>query len=81
MHPPRDQLPSDRLDRLKELGFEWEPLQERQWNEKYDRLLAFKRVHGHCNVPYMYSEDPQLSGWVSGPALPATARQDAHPAQ
>jgi hypothetical protein len=37
---------------------------DRQWMERYERLLAFQQEQGHCNVPNMYPPDPQLAKWV-----------------
>ena len=34
------------------------------WNERYNELVEFKRVHGHCNVPSVYDENPALTQWV-----------------
>ncbi|KAL9189369.1 hypothetical protein ACHAXT_009044 [Thalassiosira profunda] len=31
----------------------------------YDRLLRYRQVHGHCNVPQKYAEDGQLGSWVA----------------
>ena len=31
----------------------------------YDRLLRYRQVHGHCNVPQKYGEDGQLGSWVA----------------
>jgi hypothetical protein len=40
---------------------------EKQWNEKFEKLLAFKQAHGHCNVSTVTSDPEQktLAGWVS----------------
>ncbi|GAX29448.1 hypothetical protein FisN_16Hh111 [Fistulifera solaris] len=37
---------------------------DRQWMERYERLLAFQNQQGHCNVPNTYPPDPQLAKWV-----------------
>ena len=34
-----------------------------KWEDSFQRLLAFKKVHGHCLVPNRYREDPQLGSW------------------
>lgn len=36
----------------------------RKWNEHYGQLKRYKAEHGDCNVPYKYSGNPGLSGWV-----------------
>jgi hypothetical protein len=35
-----------------------------RWEQRLADLSAFKAVHGHCNVPANYSEDPSLAVWV-----------------
>jgi len=34
------------------------------WDAKLEELEAFKKKHGHCNVPYRYIENRQLGNWV-----------------
>ena len=34
------------------------------WNERYNELVQYKRVHGNCNVPSGYRLNPALSQWV-----------------
>ena len=34
------------------------------WEEKLVRLEAYKAVHGDCNVPLRWAEDPRLGKWV-----------------
>ena len=34
------------------------------WQPLLDKLLTFKQVYGHCNVPHPWEEDPLLSQWV-----------------
>jgi hypothetical protein len=34
------------------------------WSDKFDDLCAFRRLHGHCHVPYHYSENILLAKWV-----------------
>eukprot|EP00978_Attheya_sp_CCMP212_P032494 scaffold127297_cov69-Attheya_sp.AAC.1 len=36
----------------------------RQWEQMYEKLLAFKEKYGHCNVPATYEKDQSLAKWV-----------------
>jgi hypothetical protein len=62
----------DRRELLDNLGFVWkmrnedikDGLNERHWNDKLERLVEFKRIHGHCCVPIHYMKDLRLAGWV-----------------
>ena len=35
-----------------------------QWSERFEELVEFKNVHGHCLVPHSHPSNPQLSKWV-----------------
>mmetsp|Transcript_4423 Transcript_4423/g.8522 ORF Transcript_4423/g.8522 Transcript_4423/m.8522 type:complete len:510 (+) Transcript_4423:112-1641(+) len=37
---------------------------DKSWNERYEQLQEFYRVHGHSDVPYSYS-DKTLTRWVT----------------
>jgi hypothetical protein len=50
-------------EQLEELGFQWEPTLDKQWNDKFDKLVAYKKEYGDCNVPSTFSVCP--------PCLPA----------
>ena len=39
--------------------------QERRWNEMCSQLQEYKKIHGHCNVPTKWPENPKLGRWVS----------------
>ena len=39
-------------------------LQEK-WDEMFERLVEYKKIHGNCLVPNRYSDDPALGAWVS----------------
>ena len=58
-------LDQDRIDVLNSLGFVWDirsyDLEER-WNRRFEELVAYKKAHGHCNVPQ--SKSDELSRWV-----------------
>jgi hypothetical protein len=56
-----------RLDRkvlLDELGFVWSVDYSARWNKQYEKLVEFKRKHGHCLVPQKYKEDASLATWI-----------------
>jgi hypothetical protein len=60
----RGSLTQKRINRLNEIGFDWEPFHAR-WESMFVALLQYKAMHGDCNVPRGYPRDPALSTWVS----------------
>jgi len=62
----RGLLPEERVKLLEEIGFNWRADRERQsWNVRYEDLMEFKELHGHCDVPLRYSVNPSLGVWVA----------------
>jgi hypothetical protein len=59
----REQLAPDRVRRLEEIGFEWDPVGTR-WEEMFQRLVEFKKENGHTNVPQRSPEYAELATWV-----------------
>ena len=59
----RGQLPIELIERLNELGFDWEPIATR-WNEMLQQLVRFKEEHGHTLVPQGQPQFKELSTWV-----------------
>ena len=60
-------LTKDRIKRLEEIGFEWRVRQQYQsssWEEMFDALRGYKKVHGDCNVPSTWPENKPLGWWV-----------------
>jgi len=57
-------LSEERINRLDAVGFEWNVLNT-NWNKFFSALLKFKEKNGHCKVPRVWLEDPELSSWVS----------------
>ncbi len=55
---------ADRIARLDELGFVWEP-HEATWEEMFARLRAFGLREAHARVPYAYSADSALASWCA----------------
>ena len=52
------------MQRLNALGFVWNTL-DAAWDERFEELTAYKEVHGDCNVPRAWPENPQLGYWVA----------------
>lgn len=59
----RGQLAPDRVRRLDEIGFEWDPIGTR-WEEMFQRLVEFKKEHGHTNVLQRSPKYAELATWV-----------------
>jgi hypothetical protein len=59
----KGKLSQDRILRLEAIGFVWSR-QELAWDEMYQRLVNYKRIHGDCDVLQEWREDPQLGSWV-----------------
>eukprot|EP00978_Attheya_sp_CCMP212_P015067 scaffold38725_cov52-Attheya_sp.AAC.1 len=55
----KEQL-NGRIVKLNSIGFVWEA-REKQWNDMFLQLVAFKKANGHTNVPTRESE---LGEWV-----------------
>ena len=58
-------LAPDQIQRLKSLGFIWDPIAE-QWEKTFAALHKFHKREGHCLVARGHEEDRlKLSVWVS----------------
>jgi superfamily II DNA or RNA helicase len=57
-------LPSEYASRLEQLGFEWNPTQS-TWEQMFAALSAYKAVHGNCDVPDPYPDNPRLGRWCA----------------
>lgn len=63
----RDRVTRDQKESLDQLGFDWETRGEkfeRQWDDMFGRLVAYRREHLDCCVPCPYKEDERLGNWV-----------------
>jgi superfamily II DNA or RNA helicase len=56
-------LNKDRLERLEQLGFVWDPISA-FWDKMFAALIDYKRKHRHCNVPTKWKENRRLASWV-----------------
>jgi superfamily II DNA or RNA helicase len=61
----RAKLTPERLRRLDDLGFIWDPLSE-QWEQGFASLVSFHKREGHCRVTINQKENGyKLGRWVS----------------
>ena len=56
----KETLKTDRIDRLDQLGFVWNPF-EKQWENSLDELIRFKEENGHFQVPKSYTTGSGIS--------------------
>ncbi|MBF0183439.1 MAG: helicase associated domain-containing protein [Magnetococcales bacterium] len=66
-----ERLPADRLQRLQEVGFVWDP-EELAWQQQWSALLAFHARQQHCHVP---ESEGALAEWVRQQRKAAQAGQ------
>lgn len=59
----RSTLSDERVRLLNQIGFIWNS-HDVVWEERWQELLMFKHLHGHCIVPSNYDKNPQLAIWV-----------------
>jgi hypothetical protein len=59
----RSTLSDERVRLLNKIGFIWNS-HDAVWEERWNELLQYKRLHGHCVVPSNYEKNPQLAVWV-----------------
>jgi hypothetical protein len=52
-----------RIRELESLGFEWD-CYDTAWKNRLSELADYRKIHGHCNVPYNYRENNKLANWV-----------------
>ena len=58
----KDKLDDDKIKRLDEFGFSWDP-QEEFWEQRFQELAAYKEKHGDCLVRGNW-KNKQLATWV-----------------
>ncbi|WP_146447634.1 helicase associated domain-containing protein [Bythopirellula polymerisocia] len=60
----KDNLSKGRISRLNSLGFAWDS-HEAAWEEMFQALKKYKAKHGDCLVPWRWSDNEKLAGWVA----------------
>jgi hypothetical protein len=72
-----NKLRLDRKDLLNQIGFaskddSYQTVKQsddKRWHQQYEKLLHFKRLKGHCQVPRIYQQDKSLGVWVMNQRL------------
>ncbi len=59
----RSTMSDERAQALEDLGFVWDS-HGAIWDERYQELLDYKTMKGHCNVPSRYEANRPLAIWV-----------------
>lgn len=59
----RSTLTEERIRILNKVDFIWNS-HDAVWEERFQDLLAYKHVHGHCIVPSTFEANPQLAVWT-----------------
>ncbi len=60
----RGELDDGRLRRLESIGFSWERVGDRRWDEMYGKLTDFRRANGHCRISTLSEEHRALGNWI-----------------
>jgi superfamily II DNA or RNA helicase len=58
----KDKLSSDRITKLVNAGFEWEPY-DAAWDSFFVLLKRFKATYGHCRIPQSLEIEGAKIGW------------------
>ncbi len=60
-----NRLDATRRERLDQIGFEWEPLEQndRKWEQRLNELAAFRQQYGHLDVIPGNETVPGLADW------------------
>ncbi|MCX6981027.1 MAG: Helicase associated domain protein [Verrucomicrobia bacterium] len=60
----QQRLSKDRISRLNEIGFTWDPV-DFAWEAMFSALSEYREMFGDCNVPIRWSANTQLARWVA----------------
>ena len=77
----KNMMDPERICKLNAVGFEWELQKDtyvESWENRYNQLLKFKVINGHCRVPKSSGDNPQLGQWVKQVRYSQTGCQVNH---
>ncbi len=60
----KGKLDRRQIAQLNKLGIVWEPRVQLPWPEMCAALVEYNSIHGNCNVPQKWRENPYLGRWV-----------------
>lgn len=57
----------ERFEMLQQIGFEFSPSDKIHdlWQHRYEELIDYKKLHGHCNVPQRNDKYKKLAAWIN----------------
>lgn len=64
----KKKLSAPKIQKLDAIGFDWNwhrSYFDVLWEERYLELVAYKRKHGHCDVPQGHASYASLGSWVN----------------
>ena len=64
-----------RIQELERMGFEWDR-HGAAWAARLSELVAYRKMHLHCNVPRNYSENTKLGKWVANQRVEYKLQQE-----
>ncbi len=59
----KGRLSQEQIQKLESISFIWN-IDEAEWEEMFNRLIAFKEINGHCNVSRDRKNYESLGRWV-----------------
>jgi len=59
----KEAMSDKRRKKLNSIGFAWKFLET--WGVRFQQLVKYKRIQGHCNVPRHCKANMQLGKWVN----------------
>jgi superfamily II DNA or RNA helicase len=61
----KSQMTADEILQLDSLGVTWKSRDRGTWEDRFQDLLKFKEINGHCNVTFSYKETAKLGPFVN----------------
>ena len=59
----KGELQEDKVQQLTAIGLDWN-VYEKNWQEMFDELVEYFKIHGNCSVPQGWAANPRLAVWV-----------------